>query len=96
MLLKDIAENIAIIEKPENYKLNDLVGKTIDGIVKNVAEFGIFVSLQGAPDGLIHKNSLSNDLKNNFKEAFIQGKKVRVKVEKFTQKGLQLKFIGDA
>lgn len=92
---KTIAENITITEHPANAQPNDLVGKTIDGIVKNVAEFGIFIRLQGAPDGLLHKNNLPNNLKDNFKVFFTQGKKIRVKIEKVTEKGIQLKLSGD-
>jgi hypothetical protein len=49
--------------------------------------------MQGAPDGLLHKNSLPNNLKNNFKEVFTPGKNVKIKVEKVTEKGIQLKLV---
>lgn len=90
---KVIAENIIIAEKSPINKSNDLAGKIIDGTVKNVADFGIFIHLPGAPDGLLHKNSLPKNLKDNFKDVFTKGKKVRVKIEKVTEKGVQLKFI---
>ena len=90
---KNIAENITITKQPVTLKPDNLVGKTFDGIVKNVAEFGIFIRMQGAPDGLLHKNSLPNNLKNNFKEVFTKGKIVKVKIERVTEKGLQLKLI---
>lgn len=90
---KNIAENITITEQPATPKPDNLVGKTFDGTVKNVAEFGIFIRMQGAPDGLLHKNSLPNNLKNNFKEVFTQGKIVKVKIEKVTEKGIQLKLV---
>lgn len=90
---KNIAENITITEQPANPKPDNLVGKTFDGTVKNVAEFGVFIRMKGAPDGLLHKNSLPNNLKNNFKEVFTQGKIVKVKIEKVTEKGIQLKLV---
>ena len=90
---KDIAENITIIEQAANPKPDNLVGKTFDGTVKNVAEFGIFFRMQGAQDGLLHKNSLPNNLKGCFKEVFTQGKIVKVKIEKVTEKGLNLKLV---
>jgi polyribonucleotide nucleotidyltransferase len=90
---KNIAENIKIIERPDNHKANELVGKTFEGTVKNVTDFGIFIRLIGAPDGLIHKSNLPNNFKANFKDIFTQGKKVRVKIEKMTEKGIQLKLI---
>lgn len=92
---KTIAENILITEQPTNAKPNELVGKTVDGIVKNVTEFGIFIRLEGASDGLLHKNNLPNNLKENFKNVFTQGKNVQVKIEKITEKGIQLKLIGE-
>lgn len=90
---KNIAENITITEQPATPKPDNLVGKTFDGTVKNVAEFGVFIRMKGAPDGLLHKNSLPNNLKNNFKEVFTQGKIVKVKIEKVTEKGIQLKLV---
>ncbi len=90
---KNIAENITITEQSATPTPDNLLGKTFDGTVKNVAEFGIFFRLQGAPDGLLHKNSLPNNLKNNFKEVFTQGKIVKVKIEKMTEKGIQLKLV---
>lgn len=92
---KNIAENISIIEKPESPKPDNLVGKTFDGIVKNVADFGVFVRLEGAPDGLIHKNSLPYNLKENLKNEFPKGKKIKVKIDKVTNKGIQLILISN-
>jgi hypothetical protein len=87
---KLIAENIEVLKQKESPKSPDLIGKTVDGTVKNVADFGIFIHLQGSPDGLLHKNNLPNNLKATFKDFFTPGKKVRVKVDKVTNKGLQL------
>lgn len=90
---KSIAENITIAEQPTPNPVGNLLGKTFDGTVKNVAEFGVFIRLQAAPDGLLHKNSLPNNLKNNFKEVFAPGKIVKVRVEKVTEKGIQLRLV---
>ena len=92
---KKIAENITITQQLFSPGPNNLVGKTFDGTVKNVAEYGVFIRIQGAPDGLLHKNSLPNNLKNNFKEVFTQGKIVKVKIERVTEKGIQLKLMGN-
>jgi tetratricopeptide (TPR) repeat protein len=73
-----------------NQKANDLVGKTFNGTVKNTVDFGVFFKLDGAPDGLLHKNSLPNNLKNNFKDEFPNGKKMSVKIDKVTDRGIQL------
>lgn len=90
---KNIAENIIIIEQSATSKPDNFVGKTFDGTVKNVTEFGIFIRMQGSPDGLLHKNSLPNNLKNSFKDVFAQGKIVKVRIEKVTEKGIQLKLV---
>ncbi|MCX7954432.1 MAG: S1 RNA-binding domain-containing protein [Bacteroidales bacterium] len=87
---KNIAECIVIIKEPPTPNSNNLIGKIFEGIVKNVTDFGIFIHIQGLSDGLLHKNSLPNNLKNNFKEVFTRGKKVNVKVERITEKGIQL------
>lgn len=92
---KKIAESIVITSQPSAPKSDNLVGKTFDGTVKNVAEFGIFIRMQGAPDGLLHKNSLPNNLKDSFKEIFTPGKMVKVIVERMTEKGMQLKLVGN-
>lgn len=89
---KNIAENITITEHPATPKPDNLVGKTFEGTVKNVAEFGVFIRMQGASDGLLHKNNLPHNLKDSFKEVLTQGKKVKVKIEKVTEKGIQLKL----
>ena len=87
---KKNAENITITKPCLTPKINDLVGKSFEGTVKNVADFGIFFFLKDAPNGLLHRNSLPDNLKNNFRDFFLQGKVVKVKVEKVTEKGIQL------
>jgi polyribonucleotide nucleotidyltransferase len=90
---KTIAEDIVITACQAAPEPTNLEGTTHDGEVKNVTDFGVFVKIHGAPDGLLHKNGLSRRLKNNFKEELPIGKKVRVKIEKVTEKGLQLVLI---
>lgn len=84
------AENITIVENSQRTKPDDLVGNSFEGTVKNVADFGVFVKLKGAPDGLLHRNNLPGNLRANFREVFTPGKVIRVKVDKVTQKGVQL------
>ena len=90
---KNIAECISILELPISQNNDALIGKIIEGTVKNVVEFGIFIRIQGAKDGLLHKNNLPKDLKENFKEQFLPNKKVKVKIEKVTDKGIQLSYV---
>jgi hypothetical protein len=89
---KKIAESITITTAPVVQKTIDIVGKRFEGTVKNVADFGVFFYLKDAPNGLLHKNSLPIELKDNMKESFPVGKKLNLVVEKVTEKGIQLKL----
>ena len=90
---KNIAERISLIEEPLSGKTKNLIGKILDGSVTNITDFGIFIRMQDGTDGLLHKNSLPNHLKSSYKEAFVKNNKVKVKIEKVTDKGIQLKLI---
>jgi hypothetical protein len=89
---KSVAENIKILEKV-NVKNESLsTGTVLSGTIKNFAEFGIFVKLNGYRDGLIHKNTLNYGIKNSFKEVYSVGQKIKVKVDKVSEKGIELKI----
>jgi small subunit ribosomal protein S1 len=45
----------------ENYKSNKKVGETIDGEIRNITEFGLFIGLSEDIDGLVHLSDLSWD-----------------------------------
>ena len=85
---KSIAENIIITKLPTIVKY-DIVGKVFEGTIKNIADFGVFVRIEGASDGLLHKKYLPN----NFKEIFTNGEKVKVRIEKITERGTELKLV---
>ncbi|TQO36592.1 S1 RNA binding family protein [Arenibacter algicola] len=88
-----IAENIKVLEKINpDVSTNELEGKQFIGSIKNITDFGVFVKLDGHKDGLLHKNSLPRTMQETFKERFNIGEKVRVKIFKVTEKGLQLKL----
>ncbi|WP_163328256.1 30S ribosomal protein S1 [Desulfurobacterium thermolithotrophum] len=56
-------------------------GDVVEGIVKNVVDFGIFVDVQGV-DGLVHKSDVSwSGLKTPFDTVQI-GDKIKVKIKK--------------
>lgn len=86
------AESIEVIEQKMSSNLDSLVGKSFDGLVKNVTDFGIFFNFYGKHDGLLHKKNLPEDLKNNFREKIIVGSILKVKVVKITPKGVELIF----
>ncbi|MDX2221978.1 MAG: 30S ribosomal protein S1 [Rhodospirillaceae bacterium] len=64
------------------------VGTIIDGEVKNITEFGLFVGLDGEIDGMVHLSDLSWDtegevaLKSYQKGARVQAKVLDVDIEK--------------
>jgi tetratricopeptide (TPR) repeat protein len=90
---KQVAEHINVL-KTENSHISEQlkIGTVITGTVKNTAAFGIFVRLNEKEDGLLHKNALPDDLKSTFNEKFSTGQKIKVKIIKVTEKGLQLKL----
>ena len=45
----------------ENYKSNKKVGETIEGEIRNITEFGLFIGLSEDIDGLVHLSDLSWD-----------------------------------
>ena len=88
------AEVIEVISLAKMETINtDMVGKIMDGIVKNTADFGIFVKLPKLEDGLLHKNNLPETLRETFMGKFDSGDKIKVRIDKFTNKGIQLKLV---
>ncbi len=73
-------------------------GQVVDGIVKNLTEYGAFIDLGGI-DGLLHITDMSWGRVNNPSELFQVGDHVRVKVLKFNAEtervSLGLKQISD-
>ncbi|MEF9941458.1 MAG: 30S ribosomal protein S1 [Lachnospiraceae bacterium] len=69
------------------------VGDTIEGIVKNVTDFGAFIDLGGV-DGLLHISEMSWGRVENPKKVFQIGDEVKVLVKdiKDTKVALSLKF----
>ncbi|HIA00457.1 MAG TPA: 30S ribosomal protein S1 [Myxococcales bacterium] len=77
----------ALLEKErEHLKKNTLdkiqVGMTVEGIVKNITEYGCFVDLGGI-DGLLHITDMSWGRVNHPSEMFQVGDEIEVRVLKF-------------
>lgn len=89
---KVVAENIKILEKVIIPNESLSIGTVLSGIIKNFADFGIFVKLNGHRDGLIHKNALPSEVKSSFKEIYNVGQKIKVRVEKVSGRGIELKI----
>ena len=68
-------------------------GDTIEGVVKNVTDFGAFIDLGGA-DGLLHISEMSWGRVENPKKVFKVGDKLRVLIKEIsgTKVALSLKF----
>ncbi|HSW39690.1 MAG TPA: 30S ribosomal protein S1 [Acidobacteriota bacterium] len=59
-------------------------GKIMEGIVKNITDYGAFIDLGGV-DGLLHITDMSWGRVNHPSELFSVGDKIQVKVIKFTK-----------
>ncbi|MDR2766577.1 MAG: 30S ribosomal protein S1 [Holosporaceae bacterium] len=59
-------------------------GQTIDGVVKNVTNYGAFVDIGGV-DGLLHNTDISWKRVNHPSEVLTPGQEIKVKVIKFNR-----------
>ncbi len=65
----------------ENFALSNPVGTKLEGEIKNITEFGLFIGLDGDIDGMVHLSDISWD--KSGEEAikdFIKGQTVEAKV----------------
>ena len=69
------------------------VGDVVDGVVKNVTDFGVFVDLGGA-DGLLHISEISWGRVENPKKVFKPGQDLKVLIKDISENkiALSLKF----
>lgn len=69
------------------------VGDVVDGVVKNVTDFGVFIDLGGA-DGLLHISEMSWGRVENPRKAFKSGQEVKVLVKEIngSKIALSMKF----
>lgn len=70
-------------------------GDIVDGVVKNVTDFGVFVDLGGS-DGLLHISEISWGRVENPKKAFKPGQELKVLIKEINENkiALSLKFEG--
>ncbi len=71
------------------------VGDVVDGVVKNVTDFGVFVDLGGS-DGLLHISEISWGRVENPKKVFKPGQELTVLIKEINENkiALSLKFEG--
>lgn len=67
-------------KEPEKLTESDFIGKVVEGIVSNVANFGAFVTLDHGESGLVHISEIANEFITDI-NAFVKvGDKVKVKI----------------
>ncbi|MCR4923975.1 MAG: 30S ribosomal protein S1 [Lachnospiraceae bacterium] len=91
-------KQLLLAEKEKKYKelLERIhVGDTVDGVVKNVTDFGVFVDLGGV-DGLLHISEISWGRVENPKKSFKPGQELSVLIKEINENkiALSLKFEG--
>ncbi len=77
----------------KNYSRRSLLVETVEGVVKNVTDFGAFIDLGGA-DGLLHISEMSWGRVENPKKVFKVGDKVKALIKDINGEkiALSLKF----
>jgi polyribonucleotide nucleotidyltransferase len=77
----------AAIKKIEELTAEVEVGKTYDGTVLRLLEFGAIVSILPGKDGLLHISQIANERVNQVSDYLKEGQSIRVKVLEADDKG---------
>ena len=79
---RDIRDDIEIVELDNSVKdIKDLkVGMILNGTVRNIMDFGMFVDINVHQDGLVHISEVSNKFIKNISELYSVNDIVKVKV----------------
>lgn len=75
---KQLTEDPWETEIPARFQL----GSTAEGIVSKIADFGIFVELEGGVEGLIHISEAGQDAHSRLEDKFRVGETIKAKVVK--------------
>ena len=89
----------AAIKRIEELTAEVEVGKTYDGTVLRLLEFGAIVSILPGKDGLLHISQIANERVNQVSDYLKEGQSIRVKVLEADDKGrlrLSMKALLDA
>ncbi len=79
----------SLTEEPE-------VGKTYDGTVVSIKDFGAFVNIMPGTDGMVHISKLANTRVEKVTDVLKEGQKVRVKLMEIDDRGRLSLSIKDA
>ncbi|MCH7936295.1 MAG: helix-hairpin-helix domain-containing protein [Proteobacteria bacterium] len=66
------------------------IGGKVEGVVSNVADFGVFVDIGAEQDGLLHLSRLSGDVAKDPKTAMKPGDRIEVYVEAVERDGKRI------
>ena len=75
---KQLISDPWVSDIPQRYH----VGENAIGHVSKVADFGVFVELEGGVEGLIHVSEIGPDMQENLEEKFAVGQEVAAKIVK--------------
>ncbi|MFJ6411696.1 30S ribosomal protein S1 [Terribacillus saccharophilus] len=80
-----ILSHRAVAEEEEASKKQEVLdsleaGQVIDGTVQRLTDFGVFVSIGGGIDGLVHISQLSHEHVEKASDVVIEGQEIKVKV----------------
>ena len=75
---KQLISDPWVSDIPQRYH----VGDNATGQVSKVADFGVFVELEGGVEGLIHVSEIGPDMQEGLEEKFVVGQKVVAKIVK--------------
>ncbi|MFS0560259.1 30S ribosomal protein S1 [Terribacillus sp. 179-K 1B1 HS] len=80
-----ILSHRAVAEEEEASKKQDVLdsleaGQVIDGTVQRLTDFGVFVSIGGGIDGLVHISQLSHEHVEKASDVVTEGQEIKVKV----------------
>lgn len=80
-----ILSHRAVVEEEEASKKQEVLdsleaGQVIDGTVQRLTDFGVFVSIGGGIDGLVHISQLSHEHVEKASDVVTEGQEIKVKV----------------
>ncbi|WNM61629.1 30S ribosomal protein S1 [Candidatus Nitrospira neomarina] len=75
---KQLISDPWVSEIPQQYH----VGEVTTGKVSKIADFGVFVELEGGVEGLIHISEIGPDVQERLEEKFVVGQEVAAKIVK--------------
>ena len=84
------AEKITLLNEPTHKGEQIKQGEIVEGKVKAIVPFGIFVEMKGKPDGLLHSSRIPLALNKKPEDIYKVNDKIEVIIDEVTPKGLSL------